>query len=276
MVASNQISGKKALITGSSAGLGAEFARQLAETNDLILVARDKIRLEEISRTLKKKSNTNIQIIPADLTKPGELAKVEDYVRSEKSLGLVVNNAGFGTVGRFHELDIEAETRQIQLNITALTRLTHAALTPMLAAGGGQIVNVASVAGLMPAPFSAVYGATKSFVADFTRSLAEEYSEDNIRFQALCPGLTYTEFHQRGDIDTSNLPSFVWMRAAEVVKQSLTALEKPADSDPVLVPGLANKMTASLAGLIPHGLFSRLTREIMSRTMMRDDKSGSK
>lgn len=249
-----------ALITGASAGLGAEFARQLAKKGyDLILVARDKARLESLAAEL---SGTQCEVFPADLTKPEERKALEIKIASSAPLDLLVNNAGFGTFGAFHELDIDKEEEEIELNITALVRLSRAALPGMIARGKGQLLNVSSVAGFNPGPFNATYCATKAFVTSFTEALAEEASGTGVHVMALCPGFTRTEFQERSKVKAESIPNIAWQSAAKCVEEALYALER---GDVVFVPGALNRVAVAATSITPRAIARKLSGLVIRR-----------
>ncbi len=252
----------RALVTGASVGIGAAFARRLArERYDLIIVARNQERLDELARELRKEHGGEVEVLPADLTDPPELRIVEKLV-ADTDLDLLVNNAGFGTVGSFARLDIAKEEEEIRLNVVALTRLTRAALPGMIARRRGSIINVSSMAGFQPAPYNATYGATKAFVNSFTEAIHEELRGTGVVVQALCPGFTRTEFQERAGIDVSGIPSFAWMTPDAVVDASLSALRS---GDVVCVPGFANRAVATLTGAIPRSLARRVAATLGKR-----------
>lgn len=252
----------KALITGASTGLGAAFAVFMAKDYDLVLVARNEERMKSLIATLPDSANHSY--IKADLTKKDDLSNVEHSIAAMSSIDILVNNAGFGTVQPFIEADIESESAQIDLNIRALLRLTHAALQKMKLSKKGAIINVASIAGLQPTPYSAVYGATKAFVKNFTLSVSEELRDTQIRMQALCPGFTRTEFQQRAHIDTSRIPEFMWMQANDVVEQSFKALE---NNHVVFVPGIGNQLAGFLTSLIPEHISAPVMATIVKANL---------
>jgi len=253
---------RSALVTGASVGLGRAFAERLARDQyDLVLVARDAARLEALASRLSAERSVEARALPADLTEPGGLAAVERVVREEKP-DLLVNNAGFGTVGRFAELDVDGEEREIRLNVLALARLTHAALGPMLERGHGAIVNVSSLAGESAAPYTATYAATKAFVTSFTEAVSEEVRGTGVRIQALLPGFTRTEFQQRAGIDPRAIPGLAWMEPDAVVECSLAALERGLVT---CIPGLGNRMLAPLQRLLPRTLVRRVMGVALER-----------
>jgi short-subunit dehydrogenase len=246
---------ERAVVTGASAGIGAAFARRLAAAGtDLVVVARSADRLGTLADELREAHGVQVSVVAADLTDPAELGRVEALVGGDGHLDLLVNNAGFGTIGDFAELDPDGEEREIRLNVVALVRLARAALPGMLARRRGAIVNVSSMAAFQPAPYNATYGATKAYVNSFTEALGLEVEDGGVRVQALCPGFTRTEFQERAGIDTSAIPAVAWMTADDVAAASLDGLERGGI---VLVPGAANRATIALAGLLPRRLVTR-------------------
>jgi short-subunit dehydrogenase len=250
-----------ALVTGASTGLGRVFAERLAaDGHDLIVVARSQARLEELAAELAKRRRAHVEVLVADLARRKGIRSVEERIAAAPALALLVNNAGFGTAGPFAELDADGEEDEIRVNVLALVRLTRAALPAMLKAGRGAIINVSSMAGFQPGPFSATYAATKAYVTSFTESLAEELRDSGVRVQALCPGFTRTEFQERAGIDVSDLPEAAWMSADEVVESSLVALLR---GEVVHVPGRANKVVAGLLGMAPRSALRRVAGAMM-------------
>lgn len=243
------VSGRRALVTGASSGIGQAFATRLAQDRyDLVLVARNVERLEQLAEQLRSDHGTGVKVLPADLTKTQQLRKVERHIAADEHLEILVNNAGFGTAGQFAELDIAVEEDQIRLNVLALVRLTRVALPAMVQRHRGAIINVSSMAGMQPGPTTATYSATKAYVNTFTEGLHEELQGSGVQVQALCPGFTRTEFQQRANIDTSSLPELAWMEAADVVDASIAGLGR---GDVICVPGLLNRLLASTAAAIP-------------------------
>lgn len=247
--------GRKAVVTGATVGIGAAFARRLARDGyDLTLVARTESQLRELAKELTAAHGVTVEVVAADLTVRADLARVERHVERERP-ELLVNNAGFGTAGPFVDSDLEAEEREIRLNVTALVRLTRAALPALVERGRGGVLNVSSVASFQPVPLNATYAATKAFVTSFTESLAEELRGTGVQVQALCPGFTRTEFQQRAEIDVSHLPEFLWMSAEEVVEASLAAWER---GEVICVPGWVNRTLTAISGLGPRRLVRRV------------------
>jgi uncharacterized protein len=246
---------RRALVTGASTGIGAAFAERLArEGYDLVIVARDRERLETRAREIRARCAVQVEVLPADLTEPAELHIVEAVV-ADAHLDLLVNNAGCGTMGSFAELDPEREEAEIRLNVVALVRLTRAALPSMVQRNTGAIINVSSLAALQPAPFNATYGATKAFVNSFTESIHEELRGTAVRVQALCPGFTRTEFQERAGVDVSRVPQVAWMAPEAVVEASLAGLRR---GEVVCVPGLGNRLLSMFVGAVPRALSRRV------------------
>jgi len=249
-----------ALVTGASAGLGEEFARQLARRNhDLVLVARDAARLEALAADLRATLGIEAEVLRADLTVESDLAAVEARARA---VDLVVNNAGFGTFGPFHTLDVDAEERMVRLNVLAVLRLTHAAAAAMAERGRGGILNVSSLAGYQPGPRNAVYGATKAFVTSFTQAVHEELRGTGVSVTVCCPGFTHTEFQERAAAPASDVPDFLWQDPPEVVR---AALDGVAANRAVVVPGAVNKVLGAVSGTLPHSVTRRISSLILER-----------
>jgi short-subunit dehydrogenase len=237
-----------ALITGASSGIGATFARALAARGyDLILVARRKERLEAMAREM------NAEVLVADLTDDADLKRVEERIAALENLELLVNNAGFGVMGRFWEKDVEGQHRMHRLHIDATVRLTHAALKPMVARKSGAVINVSSVAGFVQSPGSTSYGATKRWMNAFTEGLYLELKSigSPVKVQALCPGFTYSEFHDVAGIDRGAIAKSLWMHAEDVVEASLEGLDR---GELFVVPGWRYKRLVRLLAVLPDGL----------------------
>jgi short-subunit dehydrogenase len=254
-----------AVVTGASTGIGAAFARALAgRAKRIVLVARDRSRLEGIADELRTRHSVDATVLAADLTVPGDLERVAQAVRDEASLDLLVNNAGCGTVTAFAKSELAREDQQVRLNVLALVHLTHAALAGMVARGRGAIVNVSSVQGFVPSPFLATYGATKAFVNSFTESIATEVGPKGVVVQALCPGFTRTEFQKRAGIRTDGVPTSAWMTPEAVVEASLTAL---ARGDLYCIPGAQNRTLVGLSKLVPGPIARRLSATLIRRAV---------
>jgi len=239
-----------ALVTGASAGIGATFARRLArEGYGLILVARRRDRLEALAQELG-----GAEILPADLTNETELKLVEDRLAAEPAVDLLVNNAGFGLTGRFFEIPVESQDLMHRLHVMATLRLTHAAQPGMVKRGQGAIINVSSTAGFMSSPGATGYCATKAWMTSFTEGLYMELKSAGspVKVQALCPGFTLSEFHDVMKLDRKTIPSWMWLRAEDVVEASLDGLRK---GKPVVITGAFYKLVVALTRLLPPRLF---------------------
>ncbi len=227
-----------------------------------MLVARRIDRLRALASELAGQGLT-VEVIEADLTDSDGVAVVEQRLTAtEGPVDLLVNNAGFGTTGTFAELPLERELAMIELNVSTVVRLTHAAVGAMAARGSGTIVNVSSLAAFQPLPKSATYAATKAFVLSFTEAVADEARGTGVRFQVLCPGLTRTSFHEVNDFHLGWLPEFVWQSAEEVVDASLAALDRRRV---VVVPGLLNRLTATASSLAPSQVVRWVTSALVRR-----------
>ena len=256
---------RTALITGASSGIGRAFSNRLARDGyRLILVARRADRLEALAKEFGELYGAGFEVFPADLTRSEELLAVEDRIAGETSLELVINNAGFGTVGRFAELDAGGEEAEIRLNVLAPLRIARAALPGMIERGRGAIVNLSSMAGFAPAPYMATYAATKAFVTSFSEGLHDELEGTGVTVQALCPGFTRTEFQDVAGARTDDIPSFAWQEADEVVAASLAGLEK---GTLVLVPGFANQAVSTLTTAMPRSWARRVLGAAMKRSL---------
>jgi uncharacterized protein len=254
-----------ALVTGASSGIGRAFALALADRgHDLVLVARDTARLEALAKELGDAYGAAAEVLTADLSDPTGLAAVEARVSDPgRPVDLLVNNAGFGTAGKFATLPIDREQQEIELNVLALVRLTHAALAPQIERGGGGVINVASIAGYQPTPGNATYGATKAFVRSFSQAVHEELKGTGVRCMVLSPGFTRTEFQVRAGFDSSEVPSFMWQEAGTVVQHALRAYDKGRAE---CVPGALNGATAVFTAATPNAVTRRIAGVIVSRS----------
>jgi hypothetical protein len=245
-----------ALITGASSGIGAVFARNLAARGyDLILLARRDDRLLALAQELPVK----VEILITDLSTDEGIAAAEGAIRESPRLELLVNNAGFGTLGRFWEASIESQQRMHEVHIIATMRLTHAALAGMVPRGRGGVISVSSVAAFGQSPGNVSYCATKAWINSFTEGLDMELRglRSPVKVQALCPGFTRTEFHQTLGMDTRKIPASLWMKADDVVAASLSAFDR---GDVIVVPGWKYKIGAALLKHAPHSLKRRAGR----------------
>jgi short-subunit dehydrogenase len=247
---------KVALITGASAGLGVEFARQLsAKGHRLVLVARRKDRLESLAKELG-----NARAIALDLSKDGAAARLmADIAAAGEIIDLLVNNAGFGLYGRFAELDAGRQREMIDLNVGTLTDLCRAVAPAMIARGHGAILNVASTASFQAGPGMAVYFATKAYVLSFSEALHEELKPHGVKVSCLCPGPTSTEFGAVAGFKSNGLFDKATMTAAEVVRIGLKALDKDRA---VAVTGRLNRVGAFATRLVPRAWTRKIVGSI--------------
>jgi uncharacterized protein len=237
---------KSALVTGASSGIGEVFARKLFGMGyRLILVARRKDRLEALATELG-----NAEVLTADLATDSDLQRVEDRIAAEPGLEFLVNNAGFGVQGLFHMADLESQDRMHRLHIIAIERLTHAALRGMVERRKGKVINVSSVAGFLATPFNTGYCATKSWINAFSEGIYLELKaiHSPVRIQALCPGFTYSEFHDVAGMDRNTIPRSLWMSAEYVVEDSLRGLEH---NRLFVIPGWRYKLFTKVYPLVP-------------------------
>lgn len=251
-----------ALITGASAGIGAEFARQLAARHhDLLLTARRAERLQTLAEELSSAHGIECQTVSADLSEAdGPQQVIAAAAASGRPVAVLINNAGYAIAGHYHATEWAEQARFLQVMVTAVCELAHGVLPGMRAAGHGRMVNVASLAGIAPGSAGhTLYAASKAFLIKFSESLAMESAAHGIRVQALCPGFTYSEFHDvvgTRDI-VSKLPSWMWMQAKEVVAFSLSELDRPGAAV-MAVPGRANRIIAMLSRKLPYQQAYRL------------------
>ena len=244
------------LVTGATAGIGREFAVQLAARgDDLVLVARDVPRLEALAAELRSAHGVDVEVLPADLTDRAALGAVAERVASaERPVDLLVNNAGFSLKGSFLDHDLADEEAQFDVLARAVLVLSHAAGRAMRERGHGAIVNVSSVASFIA---SGTYSASKSFVTVFSEGLASELAGTGVTVTALCPGFTHTEFHQRADVDMSRLPEFVWLDAPRLVRDALADVAK---GKVVSVPSPLYKAAVAALRVVPRPLVRSLSR----------------
>lgn len=216
-----------ALITGASTGIGAIYADRLAARgHDLILVARNKDKLQDLAARISDRTGRAVEVFAADLGNRTDLARVEKVLREDASITALVNNAGIGTHSPLLESDVERMDAMVQLNVTALMRLTYAAVPGFVARGGGVVINIASIVALAPELLNGVYGGTKAFVHAFTASLNHEMADKGIRAQAVLPGATRTDFWALGGLPVEHLPSEIVMDAADMVDAALAGLDQ--------------------------------------------------
>ena len=248
---------RSALVTGASSGIGEQIARVLAERDvALTLVARRQDRLEALAAELRRR--VAVDVVAADLTDDADCARIESRL-ADHAVDLLVNNAGVGTVGSFHELPRADETNEVRLNVLALLRLTHAALQSMVAAGRGAVLNVGSLAGDQPLRGSATYAATKSFVTTFTESVAAELKGTGVTVTVVKPGFTYTDINADGAPDPASLMGRMWMQADYVAR---CAVDAAAKGQLICVPGAQWKVVNGLVQTLPRALTRAVTARI--------------
>ena len=225
-----------ALVTGASSGIGAIYAERLAARGfDLLLVARDQDRLEAAAGKLRVEHGVQVEVLRADLTQSEDVLKLEQRLRSDSSISLLLNNAGVAADGLLANADMDQMERLIQLNVTTVTRLASAAAASFAKAGRGTIINIASVVALFPERFNAIYSASKAYVLSLTQSLNAELDGTGVRVQAVLPGVTRTEIWERSGIDASQIPAEMVMDAGEMVDAALSGLDQ---GELVTIPSL--------------------------------------
>lgn len=247
---------RRALITGPTAGIGNAYARELAKRGyDLTLVARDTAKMEAIAAQLRSKHRIDVDVITADLTTVDGVANTVNAVTdTTKRVDLLINNAGASLAGWFGTTDIADEDRQLDLLVRAPMHLMDAAIKTMAGRGGGQIINVSSVAAFTP---RGVYSAHKAWLLNISEWANVHYADVNISVMALCPGFVRTEFHQRGDMDVSGVPKWMWLKADKLVKKSLKDLEKGKS---VSIPTIRYNVLSILARYLPKSLVTRVAK----------------
>ena len=225
-----------ALVTGASSGIGAIYAQRLATRGfDLLLVARDQQRLEEAATKLRAEHGVQVEVLKADLTQKDDVLKLEQRLRSDSSITLLLNNAGVAADGLLANADTDQLEKMIQLNVTAVTRLASAAAASFAKAGRGTIINIASVVALFPERFNATYSASKAYVLSLTQSLNAELDGTGVKVQAVLPGVTRTEIWERSGIDATQIPADMVMEAGEMVDAALSGLDQ---GELVTIPSL--------------------------------------
>jgi short-subunit dehydrogenase len=244
---------KTALVTGPTAGIGRSFAHQLAAQGyDLVLVARDRARLETEADELRAAYGVRVEVLSADLADRDQLATVEARLADPtRPVDLLVNNAGFGLKQRFLDNTVDQEQAMVEVLVTAVMRLSHAALGPMSDRGSGGIINVSSVAAFLP---RGTYSAAKAYVNSFSEWASHEYADRGVTVTCLCPGFTKTEFHERMKVGRGSAPDFMWLDADELVQ---TALKDHAKGKVFSIPSPQYKAIATAARLIPTGVLQK-------------------
>jgi len=254
---------KTALITGASSGIGKSFAEILAkEGYNLILVARRKQKLDELAETLNDQFSIESKVVVADLSKIDQITAVVETIKSLDHIDILVNNAGFGLSSSFVKGNYERQLAMVNIHVVASYMLCRAAIPIMLRKNEGLIINVSSMSGLMTKFGDVTYTTTKAFLIVLSESLQEELRDTNIKIHALCPGMTYSEFHDTKDLeefDRSAIPKRLWMSSNEVVIKSLRAARK---GKVVYVPGFLNRLSLFFSKMV---LVRRISQWFISR-----------
>ena len=225
-----------AVITGASSGIGAVYADRLARRGyDLILVARSRDRLSALADRITNDTQRGVEIVDADLNDRAALAAVEAKLKQDASITLLVNNAGIGTHAPLLDSDVDAMTRMIDLNVTALTRLTYAAVPGFVARGRGAVINISSIVAISPETLNGVYGGSKAFVLAFSQSLHHELADKGVQVQSVLPGATATDFWQTGGLPLEHLPKEIVMTAPDMVDAALVGFDR---GELVTIPSL--------------------------------------
>ena len=244
---SSQSFEKTALVTGASSGLGAEFARQLAALGfNLILTSRRTERLQQLGEHLRTTYSIRVQIQLADLSMLSDIENLISIINNLEALDLLINNAGFGTVGRFHRVDAKKEMAMVSVHMVAPVMLSRAVLPGMIARNQGGIINVSSLAGLIPIR-NVLYHSSKAFLISFSEALHTELYASQVHVQALCPGFILTEFHdtiEYSRFSRKGIPRFLWMTSGQVVSASLKSLPH---GKLLCIPGGINRFAGALA-----------------------------
>jgi short-subunit dehydrogenase len=248
-----------ALITGATAGLGRVFARRFAASgHDLIIVARDSTRLEALADELTLQHGVHVEVISADLARDDGMRRVADRIAQEPRLSILVNNAGFGTRGRLVTRPVAEQATMLELHVMAPMIHTRAALPGMIERKKGWIINVASVASFTYSAGNANYCASKAYLRVFSEALSLELDGTGVQVQALCPGFTHTEFHERAGMDKSTMPKWLWLDAERVIDESIAQLERNGPT--VCIPSKRFSLIVTLIKYMPDWFVSPVRR----------------
>jgi short-subunit dehydrogenase len=245
-----------ALVTGPTSGIGRAFADAYAQRGfDLVLVSRDESRLKQVADEVSRVYGVSCEVLPADLADSDDLARVEARVGdSERPVEAVVNNAGYAVAKWFGDTTVEEEDRSLDVLVRAPMRLSHAAVRQMRARGGGELVNVSSVAGFTP---RGTYGAHKAWLTSLTEWINIAYGGEGIKATAVCPGFVRTEFHQRADIDLSTVPRWMWLQPDQVVEEAIRDL---LGGKAVSIPSRRYRVLTTVSRLAPRAVVAKIAR----------------
>ncbi len=250
-----------ALITGASVGIGRELAFIAAENGyDLALVARDAQALETVAAEVRRKTSRKVDLFPIDLSVPNAAHALMDSVnKADLTIDVLINNAGFGLVGKFWELPEDRQVQMVELNVAALTQLTRLCLPQMISRRAGYIMNLASTAAFQPGPLMSVYYASKAYVVSFSEAIHNEAKGTGVKISCLCPGPTQTEFFKRAGMQKTKLSSGSAMPAAEVAQIGWTAMRAGKS---LVVPGRVNALMAFMTRFAPRQLMASVARSL--------------
>jgi short-subunit dehydrogenase len=252
-----------ALVTGASSGIGAIYADRLARRSyDLVLVARNRGRLDALAKRLTDETGRAVEVVTADLNDKADLGRIETLLRSDASITLLINNAGVGAAGPLLASDVDKMDDMITLNVRALTRLTYAAVPGFVARGGGTIINIASIVAIAPEALNGVYGGTKAFVLAFSHSLRHELADKGVRIQVVLPGATATEFWTIAGHPVGNLPAEIVMSAEDMVDAALAGLDQ---GEVVTIPSLPDSAEWDGLEAARRAMSGRLSRAVPAR-----------
>lgn len=255
------MSNENVLVTGASSGIGLELARCFAKDGaDLVIVARREQKLIEIASQLNREFGVRVEVEPSDLSSQDAADLLKDRLDEHGiEIDVVVNNAGFGAIGTFHETDEKTIMNMMNVNIVSLTRIARIFLPDMVKRDSGGILNVASLAGYQPGPYAAVYYATKSYVLSLSEAIAEELCGTNVRVSCLCPGPVSTEFGKRSGMEEAELFRFGTMSARDVAEQGYSGYR---DGRTVVIPGLLPKTVPVLGRFVPRILLRKIASRL--------------
>lgn len=249
---------ERALVTGASSGIGRAMAAELARRGtDLVVVARRESMLDDLAGDLAGAHGVRVEVLAADLTDAKGLQTVEERIRAQDdAVDLLVNNAGFGTYGPFWELPAERQEEELRLNVLALVRLSHAAMSVMVPRHRGGVLNVSSAAGFQPMAYGAVYAASKTFVTAFSEAIHEEGRPRGVHVSALCPGYVRTEFQEVAEVSEGAIPKFAWLDVEQVARAGIDAVTR---NQALAVPGVTYQALGIVSRLLPRAMTRKLT-----------------